>query len=68
MKWHPNWLLHSKLKVNKGAGFGLEIPVDCDFCGDNRIMVWLKTFHNNIAIYLSSDIFSQNTSLTSTVR
>ena len=29
-------------RVNRGAGFGLEIPVDYNFYGDSRITTWLK--------------------------
>ena len=29
-------------RVNRGAGFGLEIPVDYIFYGDNRVTAWLK--------------------------
>ena len=29
-------------RVNRGAGFDLEIPVDYNFYGDSRITTWLK--------------------------
>ena len=29
-------------RVNRGAGLGLEIPVDFIFYGDSRVIVWLK--------------------------
>ena len=29
-------------RVNRGAGLGLEIPVDYFFYGDSRVIAWLK--------------------------
>ena len=35
-------------RVNRGAGLGLEIPVDYFFYGDSRVIAWFKTSIENL--------------------
>ena len=31
----------TRKRVNQGAGFGLQIPVECIFYGETRVTTWL---------------------------
>ena len=43
-------------RVNRGAGFGLEIPVNYIFYGNSRVIFWLEKTLNKLEKALSAKI------------
>ena len=55
----PNHQIHvtvTRKRVNRGAGFGLEIPVNYIFYGNSRVIFWLEKNLNKLEKALSAKI------------